>query len=360
MSPPSNRREFLRMSAGAAAGLRLSAAAPALAGGACAAGGEAPGGSGEEPAAAGEPEATEGTAPLFRISLAQWSLHRTMFGELPARWSSFGEALANDPDAVLQGSLDPLELAATARSFGIDGIEYVNTFFFGHAQDRDYLAEMKRRAEGEGVQSLLIMCDAEGDLGDPDEAARADAIERHVKWLEAAQFLGCHSIRVNARSRGEFEEQQKLAADGLRRLCERAEPFGVNVLVENHGELSSNGQWLAGVMELVDHSLVGTLPDFGNFLLTREPETWYDRYQGVEELMPYAKAVSAKSHVFGADGEELRTDYERIMRIVLDAGYRGWVGIEYEGDELSEMEGIEKTRDLLIRVRERLAPSYLP
>ena len=363
MSPPSNRREFLRISAGAAAGLRLAVAGAALGAGACAprdrqsAGG---GAAADDAAPAGErePGAAAAAQPLFRISLAQWSLHRTIFGDLPSPWSSFGEALAGDPDSVLQGSLDPLELAATARSFDIDGIEYVNTFFFGHAQDRDYLAEMKRRAEGEGVQSLLIMCDAEGDLGNPDGAARAEAVERHVKWLEAAASLGCHSIRVNARSRGDYQEQQKLAADGLRSLCERADPFGLDVLVENHGELSSNGQWLAGVMELVDHARVGTLPDFGNFLLTREPEEWYDRYQGVEELMPYAKAVSAKSHVFGADGEEQRTDYTRMMRIVLDAGYRGWVGIEYEGDELPEMEGIRKTRDLLVRVREELAPAY--
>jgi sugar phosphate isomerase/epimerase len=357
MAPESNRREFLRLSAGAAAGLKISAAAGVIGGAGCA-GGDGAGVGDPGAGAESAPAAAAGTAPLFRISLAQWSLHRTIFGELPAAWSSFGEALANDPDSVLQGSLDPLDFAATARSFGIDGIEYVNTFFFGRARDTEYLAEMKRRAEGAGVESLLIMCDAEGDLGDPDAAARAQAVERHVKWLEAAAFLGCHSIRVNARSRGELEEQQKLAADGLRGLCERADPFGVDVLVENHGELSSNGKWLAGVMDLVDHPRVGTLPDFGNFLLSREPEEWYDRYQGVAELMPHAKAVSAKSHVFGPNGEELRTDYARMMKIVLDAGYRGWVGIEYEGSELPEMDGLRRTLELLQRVREELTPSY--
>jgi L-ribulose-5-phosphate 3-epimerase len=351
MHQETNRRDFLRMSAGAAAGLGLGA-------GACAGGGDEVGSASPEAAADGGVAPGAAGEPLFRISLAQWSLHRTIFGQLPERWSSFGEALVNQPDDVLQGSLDPLDFAATARSLGIAGIEYVNTFFYGHARDQAYLDELKRRADGEGVQSLLIMCDAEGALGDPDAAARAEAVERHVKWLEAAAFLGCHSIRVNARSRGEFEEQQRLAADGLRQLCEHADPLGVNVLVENHGELSSNGQWLAGVMERVEHPRVGTLPDFGNFRLTLEPEEWYDRYQGVAELMPWAKAVSAKSHDFGADGEELHTDYTRMMRIVLDAGYRGWVGIEYEGRELPELEGIERTRDLLLRVERELRAEY--
>jgi sugar phosphate isomerase/epimerase len=165
---------------------------------------------------------------------------------------------------------------------------------------------------------------------------------------------------VNARSDPAlgFVEQQELAADGLRRLCELAEPYGINVIVENHGGLSSNGTWLAGVMDQVDHPRVGTLPDFGNFRIRREPDAWYDRYQGVRELMPYAKAVSAKSHAFGEDGNETETDFERMMRIVLDAGYRGYVGIEYEGDGLSEREGVRRTRDLLVRVREDLTPAY--
>ena len=248
----------------------------------------------------------------------------------------------------------------TKQDYGLDAVEYVNTFFFDKARDAGYLAEMKSRADGEGVSSLLIMCDAEGALGDPDETARTTAIENHHKWVEAAKSLGCHSIRVNAQSDAAlgFEEQQKLAADGLRRLCEFADTHAIDVIVENHGGLSSNGTWLAGVMEMVDHPRVGTLPDFGNFRIKSEPEEWYDRYKGVRELMPYAKAVSAKSHVFDAAGNETQTDYERMMRIVLDAGYRGYVGIEYEGDGLSERDGVEKTRDLLVRLREDLTSAY--
>jgi sugar phosphate isomerase/epimerase len=222
---------------------------------------------------------------------------------------------------------------------------------------------MKTRAEGEGVRSLLIMCDSEGYLGDVDTAKRTQAVENHYKWVEAAQYLGCHSIRVNAFSEGTFLEQQERAADGLRRLCEFANPYGINVIVENHGGLSSNGAWLVGVMRLVNHPRVGILPDFGNFCIRREGgHPWegacveeYDRYQGVHEMMPYARAVSAKSNNFDAAGNCVETDYPRIMKVVLEAGYRGFVGIEYEGDELDEPGGIRATRDLLLRIREQMS-----
>lgn len=283
-------------------------------------------------AAESESDDEPGTAALFSISLAQWSLHNALF----------------------KGHIDNLDFAATAKNdFGIDGIEYVNAFFKDKANDLAYLGEMKTRASDLGVKSLLIMCDGEGRLGDPDDTARTQAVENHYKWVEAAKFLGCHCIRVNAASEGEYEEQQRLAADGLRKLCEFADGHGMDVTVENHGGLSSNGAWLAGVMKLADHARVGTLPDFGNFRIA-EGE-WYDRYQGVEELMPYAKAVSAKSHDFDEAGNETGTDYARMMKIVLDAGYHGYVGIEYEGSRLNEMEGIAATKALLERVRSDLA-----
>jgi sugar phosphate isomerase/epimerase len=258
--------------------------------------------------------------------------------------------------------LDHLDFAARARKdYGLDGVEYVNQFFMDRAGDAAYLREMKSRADGEGVRSLLIMCDGEGDLGETSDAERTLSVENHRKWIEAARALGCHSVRVNARSNPDlpYEEQQKHAADGLHLLCELADPFGIDVLVENHGGLSSNGAWLSGVMKLVGHPRIGTLPDFGNFRLRETPEEWYDRYQGVQELMPFARAVSAKSHDFDETGKETRTDYPRMMRIVLDSGYRGYVGIEYEGEGLSEAEGVQKTLSLLTRVREELALAYL-
>jgi sugar phosphate isomerase/epimerase len=271
-------------------------------------------------------------APRFEISLAEWSLHRTL----------------------QRRELDHLDFPVLARkTYGLGAVELVNSFFKDKARDAGYLAEYRRRANGEGVRTLLIMCDGEGNLGDPDAAKRAIAVSNHHRWVECASELGCHSIRVNAASSGTYEEQQRLAADGLRTLTEFGATRGINVIVENHGGLSSNGAWLAGVMKLVNHPRCGTLPDFGNFCLRSGAngacEEWYDRYQGVTELMPFAKAVSAKSHDFDDTGTETGTDYTRIMGIVLGAGYNGFVGIEYEGGRLGEHEGIVKTRDLLRR-----------
>ncbi|MFO0905612.1 MAG: sugar phosphate isomerase/epimerase family protein [Pirellulales bacterium] len=265
--------------------------------------------------------------PLFQISLAEWSLHKALFGK----------------------KLDHLDFAKTAKEeFGIDGVEYVNQFFKDKAKDEKYLAEMKKRCDDLGVKSLLIMIDGEGKLGDADEKKRLQAVENHYKWIEAAKYLGCHSIRVNAASDGSYDEQLERAADGLRRLSEFGAKHQLNVIVENHGGLSSNGKWLASVMKKVDLPNCGTLPDFGNF-------HDYDRYQGVTETMPFAKAVSAKSHDFDAEGNETKTDYFKIMKIVLDAGYRGYVGIEYEGSKLDEMAGIRATLKLLQRCQEKLS-----
>ena len=265
-------------------------------------------------------------AAPFRISLAQWSLHR----ELRAK------------------TLDHLDFARVAKKdFGIEAVEYVNTFFKDKAKDAAYLAEMNARAKDLGVYQHLIMCDGEGQIGDPDAAKRTQAVENHYKWVEAAKTLGCATIRVNAASSGSFDEQQALAADGLRRLCEFADPHGINVIVENHGGLSSHGDWLVGVMKRVDHRRCGTLPDFGNF-------SEYDPYRGVTEMMPYAKAVSAKSHDFDEAGNETKKDYPRLLKIVTDAGFHSWVGIEYEGSRLPEREGIAATLRLLERVRGQL------
>jgi sugar phosphate isomerase/epimerase len=249
--------------------------------------------------------------------------------------------------------LHHLDFCKVAKTeFDISAVEYVNTFFFEKAKDKSYLKEMKIRADDHGVISLLIMCDSEGNLGDPDPIARTKAVENHYKWAEAAKILGCHSIRVNARSSGSYDEQLELSADGLRRLTEFGDTMGINTIVENHGGLSSNGKWLSAIMKKVDHPRLGTLPDFGNFRI--QEDEWYDRYLGVRELMPFAKAVSAKSHDFDSHGNEINTDYYKMIKIVLSAGYDGYIGIEYEGNTLNEMAGIKATKDLLIRVRDSL------
>ena len=155
------------------------------------------------------------------------------------------------------------------EEFGIDAIEYVNQFFMDKANDQNYLSELKQRCDDLGVKSLIIMCDREGALGDPNNNKRTKAVENHYKWVDAAKFLGCHSVRVNAQSSGGYDEQMKLAADGLRRLSEYAKPKGLNVIVENHGGLSSNGAWLAGTIAKTEMDNCGTLPDFGNFYIRR-------------------------------------------------------------------------------------------
>ena len=266
------------------------------------------------------------SAEPFKISLAQWSFHK----------------------ALQSRQLDHLDFAKVARQeFGLEAIEFVNTFFKDKARDSAYLAEMNRRARDNGVIHHLIMCDAEGRLGDPDPALRTAAIENHRKWVDAAKTLDCITIRVNAESEGTPEEQQKLCADGLLRLTEYGASQNINVIVENHEGISTNGQWLAGLMRRVNHPRCGTLPDFGNFYE-------YDRYRGVADLMPFAKAVSAKSFDFDEKGDETKIDYRRMLRIVVGAGFHSWLGIEYEGDRLSEKEGVAKTKALLERLRGEL------
>ncbi len=277
--------------------------------------------------------------PLYKISLAQWSLHKTIFGK----------------------KLDHLDFPAKTAELGINGVEYVNQFFKDKAEDEAYLGQLKTNAENAGVENLLIMIDGEGRLGDPDEAKRAQAVENHHRWVTAAKFLGCHSIRVNAASAGSYDEQSTLAADGLRRLTEFAAGHDINVIVENHGGLSSNGAWLAETITKVGHPRCGTLPDFGNFHVGGDQ--WYDHYKGVEETMPFAKAVSAKSYEFVSDvvterkNNEGKTmisiDYRRMMGIVVAAGYKGFVGIEFEGKG-PEVEGILKTKAVLELVRGEL------
>ena len=265
----------------------------------------------------------------FRISLAQWSLHRTFFG---------GDGYEKE---------DPLDFAKISREeFDIGGLEYVNTFYPKAKSDEGYVAELKKRADDHGVKSLLIMIDDEGELGNPDKKDRIKAVENHYKWADCAKELGCHSIRVNAASEGSYDETMLLAADGLSRLATYGKSLGLNVIVENHGGYSSRGKWLAKVMETVGMPNCGTLPDFGNF-----PED-EDRYEAVRLLMPYAKAVSAKTYDFDEAGNETLIDYGKMMKIVLDSGYNGYVGVEYEGDRLSERDGIRATKDLLVKIQE--------
>lgn len=297
----------------------------------------------------------------FPISLAQWSLHNMLF----------------------DGKLDNLDWAKfTKETFGITALEYVNQFFCEgkwmegkhgmQPKSDDYIDDMVKRASDLGMTNVLLMCDGVGNLGNPDEAKRKDAVEGHYSWLEIAKKLGCHSIRVNSRSDDKLpaDEQSKLCAEGLRSLSEYAAKMNIGVLVENHGGLSSDGAWLAKTLRAVGLDNCGSLPDFGNFYVlkkkkgkeekfekqkslyenkgyeTDEIGFYYDRYQGIKDLMPSAKGVSAKSIEFDAEGNETATDYQKAMQIVKDSGYKGYVGIEYAGSR-DEVEGVKLTKALI-------------
>jgi sugar phosphate isomerase/epimerase len=231
------------------------------------------------------------------------------------------------------------------ETYGLDAVEYVSTFFRDKAEDTEYLTKLKNECQKYSVKSLLIMVDGEGNLADTSLKARTKAVENHYKWVKAAKFLGCHSIRVNTAGRGTMGQMQAAAIDGLSRLSTYAADYGINVIVENHGGNSSYGKWLTEIMKAVNKPNCGTLPDLGNFYE-------YDRYRGVTEMMPFAKGVSGKTHDFDENGNETQIDYVKMMKIIADSGFKGYIDVEYEGNKLSEDEGIKATIALLKKVIE--------
>ncbi|MBW1298172.1 sugar phosphate isomerase/epimerase family protein [Aquimarina litoralis] len=290
------------------------------------------------------PEPPKDPEPIFELSLAQWSLHKE----------------------IQSGKLDPMDFSEKAKELGFTGIEYVSQLYTPMYKDADdpekelqeILNALKTKSDQHNVQNLLIMVDGEGDLAVLDEKERNQTVENHKKWVDAAQFLGCHSIRVNLFGTNDPEKWVEVATDGLKKLSTYAATKSINVIVENHGYLSSDASLLVKVMQNVNMKNCGTLPDFGNFCLEREGgERWgakcvkeYPKYKGIEEMMPFAKGVSAKSYDFDADGNETTIDYKKMLDIIKAAGYQGYIGVEYEGSRLSELDGIIATRDLLIKL----------
>ncbi len=281
-------------------------------------------------------ESPETEVSSLKLSLAEWSIHR----------------------ALQKGELKAEDFAAIAKNdFGISAVEYVNQFYTAHATDVSFWNMMRAKADSLGVRSLLIMVDDEGDLGNPNADERKKAVENHFKWVDAAKILGCHSIRINAFGEGSKEEVKAAMVDALKQLCSYAVKQNINVLIENHGLYSSDGQWIADVIRQVNMPNCGTLPDFGNWCTSVKwgsTETGknctevYDRYKGVSEMLPFAKGVSAKSYSFNNQGDETVIDYAKMLKIVKDAkDFSGYVGIEYEGSPLSEADGIRATKALL-------------
>lgn len=288
--------------------------------------------------------AEEVIEPFFGLSLAQWSIHKM----------------------INEGGVDPYSFAEKAKSWGFSGLEYVSQLYPADLKDNEYseaaMAAFVDRSNAEakkhGVENVLIMIDGQGDLAVGDAKLRQEAVERHYKWVDAAAAMGCHSIRVNLNGENDPEKWKVNAVDGLTKLSTYAKTKNINVIVENHGGLSSNGVLHAEVMKAVAMDNCGTLPDFGNFCITRNKD-WscnemYDIYKGVTELMPFAKAVSAKSNVFDAQGNEENIDYAKMLQIVKDAGYTGFIGVEYEGSVLDEAAGIKATKDLLLKAAKTL------
>lgn len=284
--------------------------------------------------------------PFFKLSLAQWSMHKM----------------------ILENNVDPYSFAEKAKDWGFEGLEYVSQLYNPELSDANYSDEAmaafvnKSNAEAKkhGMTNVLIMIDGQGNLAATEEAERNETVEKHKKWVDAAAAMGCHSIRVNLNGSSEPEEWKKNSVDGLTKLASYAKGKNINIIVENHGGLSSNGEMHAAVMKMVAMDNCGTLPDFGNFCITRKQdsrdcEVEYDKYKGVKELMPFAKAVSAKSNVFDAEGNERVIDYVKMLQMVKDAGYTGYIGVEFEGSELDEEAGIIATRDLLINAAKEVS-----
>lgn len=282
--------------------------------------------------------------PFFKLSLAQWSIHKM----------------------VREDGVDPYTFAEKAKGWGFKGLEYVSQLYNPELSAADYSEEAmaafveKSNAEAKkhGMENVLIMIDGQGNLAVNDEAERNETVEKHKKWVDAAAAMGCHSIRVNLNGSMIPEEWKASAIDGLTKLSTYAKTKNINVIVENHGGLSSNGALHAEVMKAVNLDNCGSLPDFGNFCITRNEDrscnNEYDKYKGVAELMPYAKAVSAKSNDFDEEGNAIDIDYYKLMKTVKDAGYTGFIGVEYEGSILNEEAGIKATKDLMLKVAKEL------
>jgi len=299
---------------------------------------------------AGNPSA--GKIGDFKISLAEWSLHKALFS----------------------GQITNLDFPKIAREqYGIEAVEFVNQFFKGvaagvpgqskassvrssdgfskdKAHDSPYLKDLKTRAGDHGVTCVLIMIDGEGDLSAEDKGARHKAVENHKAWVDAAASLGCHSIRVN--TGGNYgPHKTEAAADGCGALAEYGRTHKIHIICENHGGPSSDPDALVALIKAVDAPNFGTLPDFGNFPKDKRGRYSIDVYDAIARMMPYARGVSAKSYDFDESGRERDLDFARILKIVTDSGYHGYVGIEYEGSKLGEPEGIFATKKLLESLR---------
>ena len=263
----------------------------------------------------------------LKLAVQQYSFNRQLrSGEL---------AMIDYPRTVVKGT-------------GIKALEYYNGHMEEKARDTGFFEEVRKRCDDLGAVNTMMLCKSKDALDSPDPEIRASAIEGYRPWLDATKILGGQYIRVDVRSDGDPDEQKKHAADGLTALCEVAgSEYELGIVVENHGGHSGNGKWVAELMETVALDNCGTLPDFQNF---KE----YDPYMGIEEMMPYAKIVCAKAKAFDEAGNEINVDYRRMLKIVKDSGYTGYIGIEFEGHGVDPIAGINLTKELIETVMTEL------
>lgn len=280
---------------------------------------------------------------FFKISLAQWSIHKM----------------------IDEGKISPYSFAELAKKWGFEGLEYVNDLYKDvmNAKNKSialkqFVKKNNELAQQHELKNLLIMIDNEGDLSVTNKNDQLNAIENHKLWIETAAQMGCHSIRINLFGTNNISDWKKTSIESLGAIADFAKPYDLNILVENHGYLSSNAKLLVEVINTVNKNNCGILPDFGNFCLRREgDERWdtpcieeYDKYVGIKELMyKNMGSVSAKSYDFDKNGYETTINYERMMKILKEANFSGYIGVEYEGESLSEEAGTKATRDLLLK-----------
>lgn len=277
---------------------------------------------------------------FFKLSLAQWSFHRS----------------------IKYNNLSPYEFARLASELDFEGLEYVSTLYPDVMKSDDktsainsFIEKNNSLAAQYKMKNVLIMVDEEGNLSTSNKNERLEAIENHKLWINAAHKMGCGAIRLNLHGEEDEELWIKNSIASLEMLSEFAKPLNVNIIVENHGGNSSNASLLMKVINQVSFDNCGTLPDFGNFCLSKDwgslkenkCDNPYDPYMGVSEMMPKAFGVSAKAYDFDASGNETILDYKKLLSIVKKAGYNGFIGVEYEGDHLSEEEGIIATKKLI-------------
>jgi len=280
---------------------------------------------------------------------------------------------------MMAGKFDLKDFPEMVRNtYQLDGAEYWSIAFTGRENNEAFLKELKQKSDDNGVNNTIILVDdiniltmeSGPSLASLSSEERSRAIDFHKIWVDTAAKIDCHSIRINLKSNdGTAEEVQEVCSESISKLIEYSSQSNISVVLENHGGLTGNGKWLSGLIKNINNEFVGSLPDFGDFNfcqtrgdlnfanVDRECEMKYDKYLGVEELIPYAKGISAKSHDFDKNGSETKTDYKRMMEIIKNSDFSGYISIEYEGAMLSMLlnrdsylsshDGILATKSLL-------------